>query len=284
MKRAFLTWVFFLFAWTLNVHALTVSVPDQVGQGEPFWVEVSSEQKPLSINISWMDKNIDYPVDLPGKQRILLGAGLEQKGRFPLNLVFNLPDEILRKNFHVNVVEKDYPVQHLTLPESMVTPPQELLDRIARERDLTLDALNTLTEHRFWSEKFVRPVPGEVSSPFGVRRFLNNQPRAPHRGVDFRGPVGTPVKAMDAGKVILTGEFYYGGRTVIVDHGLGLHTVYMHLSEIRVNQVEQISKGDLVGTVGMTGRATGPHLHLGVYILGQAVDPMFLITEQINLQ
>jgi len=284
MKKAFLTWAFFLFAWTLNVHALTVSVPEQVGQGEPFWVEVSSEQKPLSINISWMDKNVDYPVDLPGEQRILLGAGLEHKGRFPLNIVFDLPDEILRKNFHVNVVEKDYPVQHLTLPESMVTPPQEVLDRIARERDLTLAALNTLTEHRFWSEKFVRPVPGEVSSPFGVRRFLNNQPRAPHRGVDFRGPEGTPVKAMDAGKVILTGEFYYGGRTVIVDHGLGLHTVYMHLSEIRINQGEQISKGDLVGTVGMTGRATGPHLHLGVYILGQAVDPMFLITEQINLQ
>lgn len=284
MKSAFLTWVFFLLAWTLNVHAMTVSVPEQVGQGEPFWVEISSEQKPLSMSITWMNKTVDYPVDLPGKQRILLGAGLEHEGIFPLNIVLDLSGEIVSKNLYVNVVEKDYPVQHLTLPESMVTPPQEVLDRIARERDLTLAALNTLTENRYWSEKFVRPVPGEVSSPFGVRRFLNNQPRAPHRGVDFRGPEGTPVKAVDAGKVILTGELYYGGRTVIVDHGLGLHTVYMHLSEIRVNQGEQISKGDPVGSVGMTGRATGPHLHLGVYVLGQAVDPMFLITEQINLQ
>ncbi len=284
MKSAFLTWVFFLFVWTLNVHAVTVSIPEQVGQGEPFWVEISSEQKPLSINVNWMDKVVEYPVDLPGKQRILLGAGLDHKGKYPLNIVFDFPEGVLDKSLHINIEEKNYPVQHLTLPESMVTPPQELIDRIVREREKTLAALNTLSKKRFWSDEFARPVPGEISSPFGVRRFLNQQPRAPHRGVDFRGPEGTPVKSLDAGVVILTGDFYYGGQTVIIDHGLGFQTVYMHLSKIKVNEKEQISKGDLVGLVGMTGRATGPHLHLGVYLLGEAVDPMFLLGGQFNLQ
>ncbi len=269
--------VIFVFAWVAAAHAVSVSAPQTVGQGEPFWVEINSEHKPLGISVIWMDRKVDYPVDLPGSQRILLGAGLDRSGDYPLELVFEMPEGTYSRSLNVRIADKDYPAQHLTLTESMVTPPQEVLARIAREREKTVAALNTLSSDRFWSEQFVRPVPGEVSSVFGLRRFLNEQPRAPHRGVDFRGPEGTPVKAMDTGRVILTGDLYFGGKTVIVDHGLGFQTVYMHLSEIKVNEGEYISQGDLVGLVGMTGRATGPHLHLGVYILGETVDPLYLL-------
>ncbi len=279
MKRIIFAVFLFVSAWALNAHAIGISTPEKVGQGEPFWVEIAWEQRPLGLTIVWMDKRVNYPVDLPGKQRILLGAGLDHQGNYPLEIIFDLPDGQLHKNMDISVVKKEYPVQRLTLPESMVTPPREVMDRIVRERDKIVAALNTLSSDRFWTEGFVRPVSGDVSSPFGVRRFLNDQPRSPHRGVDLRGPEGTPVKVMDRGKVILTGDFYYGGQTVIVDHGLGFNTVYMHLSKTMVNEGEYISKGDLVGLVGMTGRATGPHLHLGVYILGEAVDPLPLLEE-----
>ncbi len=279
MKRVLAAVSFFVFALVLNAHAITVSIPERVGQGEPFWVEISSEQRPSGITVAWMDKTIEYPVDLPGQQRVLLGAGLDDKGKYPLEIVFDLAEGVLNKSLQVNIVKKEYPVQHLTLPETMVTPPQELTDRIVRERQKTVAALNILSSDRYWSEGFVRPVPGDISSPFGVRRYLNNQPRAPHRGVDLRGAEGTPVKVMETGKVILTGDFYYGGQTVIVDHGLGFQTVYMHLSRTKVDEGVHVSKGDLIGLVGMTGRATGPHLHLGVYILGEAVDPMPLLGE-----
>ncbi len=268
-----------MFFWAISAHALTVSFPEEVGQGEPFWLEIVSEKQPAGVTVIWMGKEVDYPVDLPGTQRILLGAGLDQKGSFPLAISFDLPQGPLSKHFQVSIVEKQYPIQHLTLPDSMVTPPQEVIDRIVREREKTVAALNVLSRHRYFSEEFLRPVPGSVSSPFGVRRFLNNQPRSPHRGVDLRGAEGTPVQAVSSGRVILTGDFYYGGQTVIVDHGLGLQTVYMHLSDKKVSEGQLVHKGDLVGLVGMTGRATGPHLHLGVYILGEAVDPMFLFSD-----
>lgn len=271
--------VFVFLLWCVCAHAITVSIPDEVGQGEPFRVEIRSQQKPSRLTIDWMGKKVEHPVELPGVQQALLGAGLNHKGRYPLTVTAEMPHGTVIRSLEVSVLEKDYPVQHLALPESMVTPPREVLDRIAADREKTAAALNTLTNQRHWSEGFLRPVPGSVSSPFGVRRFLNNQPRAPHRGVDFRGPEGTPVKAVESGRVVLSDDLYFGGQTVIIDHGLGLLTVYMHLSEILVHKGEDISRGELVGLVGMTGRSTGPHLHLGAYILGEAVDPMPLLEE-----
>ncbi|WP_045214698.1 M23 family metallopeptidase [Desulfonatronovibrio magnus] len=276
MKRALLAILVF-FLWVLPVKAATINLPERVGQGEPFWVEFVSDKNPDSLTVQWLEKTVEYPVDFNGTQSILLSAGLDHKGKYPLSISFDFGDEQIVEEFNVYISAKDYPEQRLTLPESMVTPPQEVIDRIVREREKTVNALNTLSPERYWTTDFVRPASGSVSSPFGVRRFLNDEPRAPHRGVDLRGPEGTPVKAMETGRVILTGDFYFGGKTVILDHGLGFVTVYMHLSEINVNKGEYISKGDLVGLVGMTGRATGPHLHLGVYVLGQAVDPMLLL-------
>lgn len=279
MKRVVLLILLIFLVSFARAYAVDVSIPGQVGQGEPFWVEVVTEAEPRVVSVHWMDRMVEYPVHLPGKQRILLGAGLDHLGIYPLKLVFDFPEGLVNKNLQIRIVEKEYPVQHLTLPEAMVTPPREVLDRITRERESIVAALNTLTPDKYWSGDFVRPVPGSVSSPFGVRRFMNDEPRAPHRGVDLRGAEGTPVQAVDAGRVILTGDFYYGGQTVIIDHGLGVHTVYMHLSKIQVNMGDMVARGDQVGLVGMTGRATGPHLHLGVYILGQAVDPVPLVGQ-----
>ncbi|MFN2267791.1 MAG: M23 family metallopeptidase [Desulfonatronovibrio sp.] len=279
MKKFFGILIFICLFFPGSAGAVSVVVPRDIAQGEPFWVEINSEKDVSSIHVKWMGRAVKYPADLPGTQKILLGAGLDHTGKFPLELIFELQDGTISSDYTVSVEEKDYPEQHLTLPESMVTPPQEVIDRIVREREKIVRALNAMGNERFWSGDFVRPVSGGVSSLFGVRRFLNDQPRSPHRGVDFRGAEGTPIKAMDSGKVTLTGDFYYGGKTVIVDHGLGLQTVYMHLSEIQVNQDEYVSREDVLGLVGMTGRSTGPHLHFGVYVLGEAVNPLPLVGE-----
>ncbi|RQD61844.1 MAG: M23 family metallopeptidase [Desulfonatronovibrio sp. MSAO_Bac4] len=279
MKKFFGILILICLFFPGSVGAVSVDIPQGIAQGEPFWVELNSEKNVSSIYVKWMGKAVTYPADLPGTQKILLGAGLDHTGDYPLEFFFDFEDGTLSSKYTVSIGEKEYPEQRLTLPESMVTPPQEVIDRIVREREKIVRALNAIENDRFWSENFIRPVSGDVSSPFGVRRFLNDHPRSPHRGVDFRGPEGTPIKAMESGKVTLTGDFYYGGKTVILDHGLGLQTVYMHLSEIQVNQGEYISKEDIIGLVGMTGRSTGPHLHFGVYVLGEAVDPLPLVGE-----
>ncbi|WP_291323464.1 M23 family metallopeptidase [Desulfonatronospira sp.] len=277
MTRKIIFFLLVFFFWAMPVYALDIQVPSEVGRGEPFWVEISSDEKLTGIMVGWMDREFAVPVDQPGAQRILLGAGLARKGAYELDLVLYRDEKSRNKTFTITVKDKEYPEQHLSLPEEMVTPPQEVHDRIARDRKQIRSALGSLTMDRYWDGDFREPVPGEVSSPFGVQRFLNGQPRSAHQGVDFRGPEGTPVKSIARGRVVLTGDFYFGGKTVILDHGQGIHSLYMHLSRIDVQEGNFLTSGEKLGEVGMTGRATGPHLHLGVYVLGDAVDPMYLL-------
>ena len=121
---------------------------------------------------------------------------------------------------------------------------------------------------------FTRPIPDtEISTEFGVKRIMNKKKTSVHRGMDFRGATGTPVKALNAGKVVLADDLFYGGNTLIIDHGMGLYSVYMHLSKINVAHGSRVGKGQLVGLVGSSGRATGPHLHLSVKLNGISVNP-----------
>jgi murein DD-endopeptidase MepM/ murein hydrolase activator NlpD len=180
----------------------------------------------------------------------------------------------------IAVQAKHYPETKLSLPEKMVTPPQEVLERIAREREQVLKARNTATAQRYWTLPLQRPVPGVVTSPYGGRRILNGKPRAPHGGIDFRAASGTPVKAAVQGVVILTGEHYYAGKSVYIDSGNGMISIYMHLSEIAVKEGDLVRRGQVLGKSGMTGRATGPHLHFGLSLGGQLVDPQPLFNER----
>jgi len=116
-----------------------------------------------------------------------------------------------------------------------------------------------------------------VGSGFGARRIINGQLRSPHSGSDYSAPLGTPVVAVNAGKVSLVAEFFFPGRLVILDHGLGLYTAYFHLDTIAVAEGERVERGQTLGTVGATGRATGPHLHFGAQVAGARVDPTTLL-------
>ncbi|MBK1729577.1 M23 family peptidase [Halorhodospira halophila] len=169
----------------------------------------------------------------------------------------------------------DYEEQHLTIDdEDMVSPPEETLERIwAEQREIRaafrsreVDAQPHLRLHTPVAEH-------RISATFGLQRFLNGEPRNPHNGLDMAAPTGTPIEAAEAGRVVETGDYYFNGKTVFIDHGAGLVTMYCHLDEIDVDTGQWVERGEPIGTVGETGRVTGPHLHLSVILNGNTVDP-----------
>jgi murein DD-endopeptidase MepM/ murein hydrolase activator NlpD len=178
------------------------------------------------------------------------------------------------------VSAKDYPEQRLTIKNrKMVNPDPENLARIrseaARMRAVYASySPGPASASAAGIAPFAQPVEGIVSSPFGRRRVLNDQPRSPHSGLDIAASTGTPIRAPAPGKVALTGNFYFNGNTVLIDHGQGLVTMYCHLSKIDAKDGEAIERGAVLGEVGATGRVTGPHLHWSVSLNGNRVDPV----------
>ncbi|NNC56152.1 MAG: peptidoglycan DD-metalloendopeptidase family protein [Woeseiaceae bacterium] len=180
----------------------------------------------------------------------------------------------------VDIVEHSYREQRLTVKnQSYVTPDQEQLERIGRERKIIDAALNTFRVATTNSVELAAPVDGPRSSSFGLRRFFNDQPRSPHKGMDIAAGLGELIQAPTRGVISATGNYFFNGNTVIIDHGQGFVTMYCHLSDIRVEKGQAIAAGEIIGAVGATGRVTGPHLHFGTYLNGTAVDPAILLTQ-----
>jgi murein DD-endopeptidase MepM/ murein hydrolase activator NlpD len=178
-----------------------------------------------------------------------------------------------------DVVEHAYAEEHLQVAKSYVSLSEEDLARYHRERGVIDAALNNWRDIPMTGVVLDSPVEGPRSSSFGKRRFFNDEPRNPHTGMDIAVPEGTPIQAPRGGVVTETGDFYFNGNTVFIDHGQGFVTMYCHLSDIGVDKGQEVSAGDVIGRVGKTGRVTGAHLHFGAYLNGNAVDPALLIVE-----
>ena len=178
------------------------------------------------------------------------------------------------------VRDKQYREEWITLKnERMVNPNQQDRERIAREKVRIAKALAHWTDADLPSEPFLIPVPGYFTSPFGLRRFFNRQPRRPHRGLDIAAPLGAPVRAPAPGRVVETGHFFFNGKTVFLEHGQGLVTMYCHLNRIDVEVGQQVERGERIGAVGATGRVTGAHLHWSVSLNRAMVDPLLFLPE-----
>lgn len=178
----------------------------------------------------------------------------------------------------VKVQPRHFETQHLTLPPGQVDLDPPTLARVRAEQAELAAALAGGLAERLWQGPFTKPIEGgQETGGFGLRRVINKQPRSPHAGYDWAAPRGTPVFAANAGRVALVGEHFFPGRLVVLDHGLGLYTLYFHLDEARVTAGARVDRGQSIGTVGATGRATGPHLHFGVTIGGARVDPLALL-------
>ena len=173
---------------------------------------------------------------------------------------------------------RQFPVQRLTLPAHQVDLDPETARRAEAEAVALRALYDTSTPERLWRGAFTRPVGGDGEGHgFGARRIINGQPRRPHAGLDYSAPKGTPVVAANRGRVALVGDFFFPGRLVALDHGLGLYTLYMHLDRVDVAEGAVVERGTALGAVGATGRATGPHLHFGAQVGRARVDPLSLL-------
>ncbi|WP_419785313.1 M23 family metallopeptidase [Pseudodesulfovibrio sp.] len=257
---------------------LDQSVPAKVGVGKPFVVRVVSRFPADDMSVEWMGRTVHVkPVRVGDafEAEFLLGTGVRRKlGAYPLALNVHLWACSYRFDHSVEVVESAWDHETLTVAPKMVRPPKKSLDRIQKERKLVHAVLSTVSPVRYWSLPFTRPVKGKMLSRFGLYRVFNGNVKSRHTGQDFRAYAGTPIRAMAPGTVIFTHSLYFAGNAVYIDHGQGLISMSCHLSKQMVKEGDHVEAGQVIGLSGATGRVTGAHLHLSVYILGEVVDPL----------
>lgn len=208
----------------------------------------------------------------------VIGIPLEQSAPGTMTAIVSVPGQEPH-SVTIKLRPNVYDEQRLNVDRKYVDPGQEALERIFAEREIIDAALNGWRETSLADVSLQVPVGGRRSSSFGLRRFFNDQPRSPHKGMDIAANSGTPIIAPMSGVVTATGNYYFNGNTVIIDHGQGMISLYCHLSEIDVDEGESVSTGTAIGKVGATGRVTGAHLHFATYLNGTAVDPALLLAD-----
>jgi len=215
------------------------------------------------------------PVRVGGDGRFLLGFGRDAAPAALLELT--LPDGATARRT-LEIAQRSYEIQRIDgLPQEKVTPPEEVLARIADERAMVAEVRKVDRPEPWFETGFVWPVTGPISGVYGSQRILNGEPRWPHFGVDVAVPVGTPVVAPADGLVVLAhDDMYYSGGTVLLDHGFGLTSTYLHLHEVSVEEGQMLRQGDPLGSVGATGRVTGAHLDWRFNWFDQRLDPVLI--------
>jgi murein DD-endopeptidase MepM/ murein hydrolase activator NlpD len=252
-------------------------IPKKIYQGDAFVIKVTGT------------KHSEAPVaSMDGKQFVFSKCGedcfiaigavdLEIKpGRKKIKLALRNQ----KKNLSLIVKRGKFPSMSLTLPEEKVSPGAEDMKIIENENERLKELWGKETE-RMWEGNFIRPVENGASTAFGTKRILNEERISIHKGTDFRAEEGEEVKASNSGKVVLAEELFFGGNTVILDHGSGIFTVYMHLSAFKIQNRDIVSKGDVIGLAGSTGRASGPHLHFGIKVSGVNANPVSLFSLKL---
>ncbi len=221
-------------------------------------------------------------VTFKGKPIMVLKEGEQNYAIVGLHLSIKAGTHVISDNgnkINFSVDDKEYEAQYLTIQNRRkVNPYAQDMDRIAAERKEMDQAFTTFTRGET-HPSFSLPAQGPISSPFGLKRFLNKQPRNPHSGLDIAAPQGAPIVAPASGTVVAVGDYFFNGKTVLLDHGQGLISMYCHMSETKVSLGDRLTEGDLIGLIGMTGRVTGPHLHWGVSLNNARVDPNLFLAE-----
>lgn len=262
MRRTILTLAFVSFAGP--VLACPLQLDDSVSQGQ---LVVGRAEPGTRI----MFKEVALRID-PASGTFVFGIDRDAEGEATLDVTCA---DGTSQHHHVAVLKRVYDIDRIDgLPENTVTPPKELLDRIRRENVLIREARAHDTETPRFLDGFIWPVVGRVSGHYGRQRILNGKPRSPHLGMDIAAPTGTPVKASAQGEVTLSEtDLFYTGGTVVIDHGHGVTTIYLHMSEVNVAVGQKIAQGDIIGAVGATGRVTGPHLDWRINWFQVRLDP-----------
>ena len=251
-----------------------------VQPGEVVVIEVRPSEPVIAVQATAFGAAIRFFPDVTGGVwRGVVGIDLETRpDDYAVAVRASLTNgDTVRATYRLSVAPKEFPTRHLSVNPSFVNPPADVLDRIGREAARQGEIFQTSSTERQWDGGFLRPVPGDSTSSFGRRSVYNGEPRSPHSGTDFRAGQGTPIAAPNGGTVVLAGDLYFSGNVVIIDHGWGLYSYFAHLSSIDVGEGETVERGQQVGTVGATGRVTGPHLHWTVRLNDARVDPLSLM-------
>ena len=275
--------LFALPAWAAERPTVTWH-PAKPRLGDVAWVHVQGAGDVTVIEGALGSRSLAF-FPYVGGQAAVVGIDLESKpGPEPWRLAVLEPGREPRTlTGKVTIGPRAFSVQRLTLPTGMVDLDPETERRAVSETDRLRSLYRTITPERLWRGRFVRPVAGqEPGTGFGARRIINGKPRAPHTGIDYAADRGTPVVAANGGRVALVADFFFPGRLVVVDHGLGLYTLYFHLDSVAVTEGETVDRGQTLGTVGATGRATGPHLHFGAQVGAARIDPAVLLSLDVN--
>lgn len=260
--------------------ALRVTVTARALQpGEVARLDIQSDRPIAALSATAFDKPLPLTPTGDGRWRAILGIDLDITAG-PHDVTFDLRDAAghhTSQTETLTVEAKSFPTRTLKVDPRFVQPPPAAQRRIERDRERLAAAFAKSAPAPLFERPFVMPLKTSVISQFGVRSVFNGELRQPHSGADLASPSGTPIHAPNAGRVVLAGDLYFTGNTVVIDHGVGLYSLLAHMSKIAVREGEAIERGALVGNVGATGRVTGPHLHWTVRLDGARVDPISLI-------
>jgi len=262
-------------AWSVQYE------PKALVNGSPVLFRVEASAAVTSLQGTWAERTFDFRFGPSCKCWFAIaGVDLATKpGKYTLELKGSTKDNAaLSQNDEILVREKQYPLSTVTIPPAYVQPPPEVQARVEEEQALKKKLFGELAPEALWAGRFQAPVATGVSGGFGAVRVVNGVKGNPHQGTDYHAKVGTTVRASNYGKVLLARNLYFEGNCVMIDHGQGLVTIYMHLSKIKVQEGQAVAKGQLLGMSGNTGRSTGPHLHFAVRWQGSYLDPRTLLT------
>jgi murein DD-endopeptidase MepM/ murein hydrolase activator NlpD len=249
-----------------------------VNQGSAVRVSIPNAPGVKSVRVIWQTKNV--PAFRTGDAwTTILGVDLDARsGEQKAVALLTMDDgRVDRQTITIDVVAKKFPTAQLKVADKFVELSKADLNRASRESKEAGAIYARITTDVVPDEPFTVPIPGGTGTNFGARRVFNGEPRAPHSGADLRATAGTPVHASNRGRVVLAKNLFFTGNTVMLDHGLGIYSLYAHLSRIDVKHGEMVKNGQVVGRVGATGRVTAPHLHWGMRVQGARVDPFSLV-------
>lgn len=249
-----------------------------VFQGQALQLDYPDKPDLREVVVSWNDRNIPFVRD-NDRWITVIGIDLDTEvGEHRAETTFHFAGGSRETRAEIiDVKGKTFPTTRLTVAPKYVELSPEDQARAAADSKEIRAVYAQLTPRKYWTGPFRSPIPGVTGGRnFGHRRIFNDQPRAPHSGADLRASTGTEILAANTGRVVLAKDYFFNGNSVFIDHGLGVYTMYLHLSKISVKVGDVVKGGQVIGLAGATGRVTGPHLHWGARILDARVDPFSL--------
>lgn len=258
--------------------------PVKLTNGSPVLFELTAQANLQSVSAQWVGHHVEF-FHAPKSRSwyALAGVSLETSpGIYDLQVTSTSANGETRKSVKkIRIFRASYPRITVKVAKQYTEPNQQQLSSISADKGIKQKTFAEVSQQRLWSGPFMSPVDKPVSDVFGTERVFNQEVQSRHQGLDFAAPAGTPVRAINRGVVLLARPMYFEGNCVILDHGQGLLSLYLHLSEFKVKEGDEVRSGDVIAVSGGTGRATGPHLHLAIRWQGVYLNPAILLKMQL---